>query len=124
MIARYLQDVLDVIAKTQLLERLLDVLTGNGFLGLLLSNFVGFAADHGDELDTAFYKQIAGISGESDAAVGFGGEDLGDDFGDGSFGEREVIGAYLEKSGQNTTVSGKYSKLRNIVPLAQDDSAR
>ena len=74
------------------------MLACNGFLGLLLGDFVGLATYHGDELDAALNKQIARISGESDAIVGFGSKYLGDDFGDGRFWKGEVIGAYVRDS--------------------------
>ena len=70
------------------------MLTGNSLLGLLLSDLVRLTADHGDKLDAALNEQIARVAGEGNAAMVFGGKDLGDNFGDSGFGEREIIRAY------------------------------
>ena len=81
VLLRRLQHGRHVITKAQLLERLGNVVAGDGLLGLLLGDLVGLGGDEGDELDVALDEEVAGLLGED--AAGGGGEDLGDDLLDG-----------------------------------------
>lgn len=72
------QDIGDVVTEAEIAQGALDMFAGDRLLGLFLADVVGFGGDQGDEFDTAFHKQIAGIFGES--LTGGGREDLGDDF--------------------------------------------
>ena len=67
VLLRRLQDGGHVITKTQLLQRLGDVVARDGLLGLLLGDLVGLGGDEGDELDAALYEQVAGFLGEDGA---------------------------------------------------------
>jgi len=72
-----LEDSRDVIVKVQLLQGLLDMLTGYCLLRILLGNLVCFGRDQGDELDAAFYQKVARVFGKSHAGLGL--QDLGND---------------------------------------------
>lgn len=85
-----------VVREAKLLQRLGDVVAGDGLLGLLLRDLVGLGGDEGDELDAALDEEVAGLLGE-DGARG-GGEDLGDDLLDGCWGV--LVGAKEEETEQ------------------------
>lgn len=89
MLRRRLQHGRHVVRKAQLLQRLGDVVAGDGLLGLLLGDLVGLGGDEGDELDAALYEEVAGLLGE-DAATR-GGEDLGDDLLDRRWGVVSIV---------------------------------
>ncbi|KAK4649510.1 uncharacterized protein QC761_0022130 [Podospora bellae-mahoneyi] len=57
----------DVVGKAELLQCLGDVVTSDSLFGFLLRNLVCLARDESDELDTALYKEVAGLLGEGDA---------------------------------------------------------
>jgi hypothetical protein len=54
------------------------VVAGNGFLGILLRDLIGFRGNKRNEFHAAFNEEVPGFPGE-DAAAGCG-EDLADDF--------------------------------------------
>lgn len=81
MLIRTRKDILHIIAKSEIFQRLLDVLAGNRLLGFLLANVVGLGGDERDEFDAAFHEQVARIFGKG--LAGGRGEDFGDDFLDG-----------------------------------------
>jgi len=54
---------------------------GNGLLGFLLGDLVGFRGDESDELDATFYEEITSIFCKGEVV----GEDLLDDFLDGGW---------------------------------------
>lgn len=89
VLRRGLQDGRDVLGETELLQRLGDVIAGDGLLGLLLGDLVRLGRDERDELDAALDQQVPCLLGERDA-VG-GREDLGDDLLDRRLGQRQVI---------------------------------
>lgn len=85
------QHLWHVLRETELLEGLGDVLAGDGLLGVLLGDLVGFGGDHGDELDAALDQEVAGLLGEGHGLAAFvgglGSEDFVDDLLDGGCGQ-------------------------------------
>lgn len=77
VLLRRLQHGGHVVGEAELLQRLGDVVAGDGLLGLLLGDLVGLGGDEGDKLNAALYEEVAGLLSE-DAARG-GGQDLGYD---------------------------------------------
>lgn len=65
MLLRDSKDVGNVVAETEITEGALDMFAGDSLLGFLFADVVGFGGDQGDEFDTAFHEEIAGIFGES-----------------------------------------------------------
>jgi hypothetical protein len=59
VVLRDVEDCRHVFAKIQLFERCLDVLAGYCLLRVLFSDFIGFGGDERNELDAAFYEQVA-----------------------------------------------------------------
>jgi len=68
--ARHLEQIRHVFAESQLLECLGDVLTGDGLLGVLFRDLVGFGGYHCDELDAAFDEEVATVFCKGHALVG------------------------------------------------------
>lgn len=64
MIFRNGKNIRDVIGKTEFLQRLLNMFTGNSFLRLFLAYLVRFGGYQRYEFHAAFHEQIARVFGE------------------------------------------------------------
>lgn len=58
------ENIGNVIAEPEIPERLLHMFTGDGLLGLLLTDIVCFGRDQSDKLDAALHQEVARILGE------------------------------------------------------------
>jgi hypothetical protein len=61
MLISNLHDIRHIITKTQLLQRLGNVLARNRLLALLFGNLVCFRRDERDKLDAAFDEEVARV---------------------------------------------------------------
>lgn len=78
VLARRVEHFLHVLREAELAQSLVDVIRGDGLLGLLLRYLVRLGGDEGHELDAAVDEQVARILAERQP--GLVAEDLGDDF--------------------------------------------
>jgi hypothetical protein len=86
---RDFEDGWNVVAKIQFLQGSLDVFARYGLFGVFFGDLVGLGGDKGDELNAAFYQEVARIFGKCHARLA--GEDVLDDLLDGRFGQRQVV---------------------------------
>ena len=77
VVGSYFQNSRDIVTEIQVLKRLLDVLTSNGFLGVLFGDLVRFRGDEGDEFDATFNQEIARVFCKGNARIGV--QDFGND---------------------------------------------
>jgi hypothetical protein len=87
---RHSQDVWDIVAKAKITQSPLYVFACDCFLGLLFANIIGFRGDQRDEFHAAFHEEIASIFRKG--LAGGRGEDLGDDFLDRRWINRDQLG--------------------------------
>jgi hypothetical protein len=80
------EHILDVLGEAQLAQGLVNVLGGDGLLGLVLCDLVGLGGDQRDELDAAVDEQVARVLAKGQAR--FVAQDLADDLLDGGYGAR------------------------------------
>jgi hypothetical protein len=78
---RDFEDGWNVVAKIQFLQGSLDVFACYGLFGVFFGDLVGLGGDEGDELNAAFYQEVARIFGKCHARLA--GEDVLDDLLDG-----------------------------------------
>ena len=58
------KDIGNVVAETEITEGALDMFAGDGLLGFLFTDIVGFGGDQSDEFNAAFHEEIASVFGE------------------------------------------------------------
>lgn len=61
VVLRNVENCRHVVAKVELLQRCLDMFACYCLFGVLFRDFVGLGRDEGDELDAAFYEQVARV---------------------------------------------------------------
>lgn len=92
VLLRNLQNLRHIAVIPQTLQRQSDMLTCDRLLCLLLRNLIGLTADQSDELDAAFYKEVACFAREGDSRIVR--ENFGDNLLDSRLRQGEVVGTF------------------------------
>jgi hypothetical protein len=77
VVLRDFEDGWNVVTKIEFFQRSLDVFARYGLFGVFLGDLVGLGGDEGDELNAAFYQEVARIFGKCHARLA--GKDVLDD---------------------------------------------